>query len=157
MKVFKTVFSVTCLAVFIGLAAVFGGCFDSSPQEVYYIGGEYNFGNILIKVEDDKQNERFVYNCKITTQDKYSHYFSFDFTNYDTLEEFRNSAEFSYTDSTGAEVVFNADGYYIFNSTREIYISYAGANERIKESITNNRYDIVFAVGTFIYDPRFYN
>ncbi len=150
MKVFKTFFAVACLAVLMVVAAFTVGC-RHSPQELYHIGTEYNFGGDLVKVEDDKQNEQFVYSYQEITTNKYPHYFHFTFSLwYDVSEEFRNSTEFEYTDSTGDEIVFDETGHYYFNGSREIYISYAGANERIKQAIANNAYDLAFCVGTFI-------
>ncbi len=152
MKVFKTFFAVACLSVLMVVAAFTAGC-RHSPQELYHIGTEYNFGGDLIKVEDDKQNEQFVYSYKKINSDRYDHFFYFIFMFTDTLEYLLNSDEFEYSDSTGAEVVFDDNGHYLFNGSREIYISYAGANERIKQAIANDDYDLEFGVGMFIHNP----
>lgn len=153
MKNFKAVFAVMCVAVILSIAAITAGCYDGSPQRVYYIGTEYRFGNVFIKVDDDKQNEQFIFSYNKTKPDKYQHNFYFIFCfDGDTSIKYRNSEEFEYTDSTGEEVVFDEDGYYMFNGSRKIYISYAGANERIKQAVVNNVYHLAFSVGTFICD-----
>ncbi len=153
MKNFKAVIAVTSVAVILSLSAIAAGCSYNSAQRAYYIGTEYNFGGDLIKVDDDKQNERFIYSYKETKPDGYPHrfYFIFNFSG-DTSIKYRNSEEFEYTDSTGEEVVFDENGYYMFNGSREIYISYAGANERIKQAIANNGYGLAFYKGPFICD-----
>lgn len=155
MKVVKTVFIVACLSAFIAGAAFIAGCESpSEPVIAYKIGEEHNFGGYLIKVEDDKQNERFIYSCKAETPQKYPNFFNF-ILSVGAVEDYINSDEFSYADDAGAIITFDVQGYHYFYGDKVIYISYARANENIKESIASGGYSIEIGSHLFVlYDDE---
>ena len=57
----------------------------------------------------------------------------------------------NYYNSLGEEIVFDDNGYYLFNTNITIYISYKNANQEIKTAIANRRCNISLPFGTFVF------
>ncbi len=147
MKLFKYLLATVCFAVLLS------GCScNLTPQEIYFIGEEYAFETVTVKVEDDEAEQRYVLYYTVTKEDGNDHSFTFNFT-YNTCETIRNSDEFKYyTSDPDEEITFNENGYYYFYGSRTFYITYKNASEEIKNSIENKTCNISFSFGTFIYN-----
>ncbi|MDE7297138.1 MAG: hypothetical protein K2N84_07740, partial [Clostridia bacterium] len=88
------------------------GCTNNNtPQIVYSIGEEYNFGTVNVKVENDEVQERFVLYYNILGQEKENHFFAFTFI-HDT-NHLRNSEQFEYSDNLVSKIKFDENGYYV--------------------------------------------
>ena len=124
---------------------------DGNPQRVYFIGEEYAFGTVTVKVEDNEIEQRYVLYYTVTKEEEYSNSFTFNFT-YNTCETIKNSPEFEYsTSDPDEEIAFDENGYYWFYGSRTFYISYKNANEEIKNIIANKECNIELSFGTFVY------
>lgn len=156
-NVVKTLILVGVLIIFlcvlgIGLAVfLLNPIGPDSAQRIYLIGQKqtFNDGSELL-IELDKENERFIYSMTDTSQSLHCFYFYFSNMPYspNPIRE-TNSAEFIYTDSDGNEIVFDETGYYRYNGSKIIYISYKNANDEIKTSINENGFTLETEQGSF--------
>ncbi len=129
---------------------LFTGCSGcETPQSVYFIGEEYTFETIKVKLENDEAKEQFVLYYEVLVQDESTHYFSFTIIN--NTERLKNSNHFSYKDNLESEINFNENGYYEFNNSKTFYISYKEAKEEVKHLIKDKICSIELPMGTFIF------
>lgn len=146
MKIFKY------LLVTVSFIILISGCScDGNPQPIYYIGEEYIFDTVTVKVEDDVAEEKYILYYTVNEDDTYKHSFCFEF-HLNASETLINSTEFEYSTSDLDEVIeFDENGYYCFYGSRIFYVSYKNANEEIKNSIKNKECSIYCFIGLFKY------
>ena len=144
-KIFTFIF--TIMLIIIGFC--FGCNCNHTPQKVYKIGIQYVTDSCDYIVSHDSIEERFVFEF-IDKDSSTDNFFNFIFT-YNNLNSLRNSAEFTYYNNSGEEILFDENGYYVFNANITIYISYRNANQEIKSEIANRNCNISLPLGTFIF------
>lgn len=149
----KKVMSIAFLSMMFALCSLCTGCIgNSTPQTVYYIGAEHTFGTVSVKVEHDEIREQFVIRYDISKQDTDS-WHEFHFTLSYNLNELRNSEQFEYFDESNSPIGFDENGYYIFYTSKTLYVSYKNASADIKSVIANKKCELNFGMGTFIFPP----
>lgn len=152
----KSIIGVFCIIVGAGILAYlmalgvlcFGPkIFGHTEPPFYHIGDERVFDDgSKVFVEQDFDNERFVYTHTNLEESDNNYVFCFDMTyfNFDTenMVTMRNSDEFIYTDATGNEIVFDENGDYNYQNDTIIYISYKNVSEEVKTVILKDKFDL---------------
>ena len=133
-----------------------------SKQMVYYIGETYYFDQDSIKVELDKENERFIFNYDTKDEKSdclyevvfncncYVHDSNCNDNDCDVTSSSSNSSEFKYLYENGEPIVFDEHGFLTIYKSTKLYTDYSSANSTIKEAISNDKFGISFGGETFI-------
>ena len=124
---------------------------EKSQQRLYFIDETYDFTQSLIKVELDKENERFIFNYTDKDENSgYYYYVSFRCNDYYVKNYSTNSSEFKYLYENNEPIVFDENGWLIIYESTKLYTDYSSANLKVKEAINNDDFHICFGSGTFI-------
>lgn len=126
---------------------------NETPQEGYIIGTTYKFNNFSIKVELEKENERFIFN--FTDEGiNFNYYYDvwFKCNDYDVESRSDINQEFKYLYENNKPIVFDKNGFFLIHESIKLFTDYSSANSKIKEAINNDEF-ISIQFGSKIFTP----